>query len=64
VSQSTISRRLQQARDTIGSRMKERLKALHGLSPSEFESLLHLVESRFELSLARALESKAQLPST
>jgi len=62
VSQSTISRRLQQARDTIGARMKERLKALHGLTASEFESLLHLVESRFELSLARALQSAAELP--
>ena len=61
VSQSTISRRLQQARDTIGARMKERLKATHGLTASEFESLLHLVESRFELSLARALESEAEL---
>jgi len=61
VSQSTISRRLQQARDTIGARMKEQLKALHGLTASEFESLLHLVESRFELSLARALQSQAEL---
>lgn len=60
VSQSTISRRLQQARDTIGSRMKERLKALHGLTASEFDSLLHLVESRFELSLARALQSEVE----
>jgi RNA polymerase sigma-70 factor (ECF subfamily) len=61
VSQSTISRRLQQARDSIGSRMKERLNALHGLTASEFESLLHLVESRFELSLARALQSEAEV---
>jgi len=61
VSQSTISRRLQQARDTVGARMKERLKALHGMTASEFTSLLRLVESRFELSLARALESEAEV---
>ncbi|HKO91193.1 MAG TPA: sigma-70 family RNA polymerase sigma factor [Polyangiaceae bacterium] len=61
VSQSTISRRLQQARDTVGARMKERLEALHGMTASEFQSLLHLVESRFELSLERALRSEAQL---
>jgi len=61
VSQSTISRRLQQARDTVGAQMKERLQALLGITGSEFESLLRLVESRFELSLARALESEAEL---
>jgi RNA polymerase sigma-70 factor, ECF subfamily len=61
VSQSTISRRLQQARETVGSQMKERLKALLGITGSEFESLLRLVESRFELSLARALQSEAEL---
>lgn len=58
VSQSTISRRLQRVRDTVGSRMKERLKALLGITGSEFESLLRLVESRFELSLAGALRSE------
>jgi RNA polymerase sigma-70 factor (ECF subfamily) len=57
VSQSTISRRIQQARETVASLMKKRLKALLGITESEFESLLRLVESRFELSLARALQS-------
>jgi len=61
VSQSTISRRLQQARETVGALMKESLKALLGITGSEFESLLRLVESRFELSLARALQSEAEL---
>jgi RNA polymerase sigma-70 factor, ECF subfamily len=61
VSQSTISRRLQQARDTVGAQMKERLQALLGITGSEFESLLRLVESRFELSLARALQSEAEI---
>lgn len=61
VSQSTISRRLQQARDTVGALMKARLKALLGITPSEFQSLLRVVESRFELSLARALESEVEL---
>jgi RNA polymerase sigma-70 factor, ECF subfamily len=59
VSQSTISRRLQQTRETVGSSMKQRLKALLGISPSEFESLLRLVHSGFELSLARALQTEA-----
>jgi RNA polymerase sigma-70 factor (ECF subfamily) len=61
VSQSTISRRLQQARDTVGSLVKERLKAQLGITGSEFESLLRLVESRFEFSLARALQPEAGL---
>jgi hypothetical protein len=41
--------------------MKERLNALLGITGSEFESLLRLVESRFELSLAQALQSDAWL---
>jgi RNA polymerase sigma-70 factor (ECF subfamily) len=58
VSQSTISRRLEQAREMMGARMKIELQTQLGVTDAEFESLVRLAQSRFEFSLSHALQSE------
>jgi RNA polymerase sigma-70 factor (ECF subfamily) len=58
VSQSSVSRWMLEARETVRDHMKEHLKKLHGLSSAEFESIVFLVHSRLDLSLTGALQTQ------
>lgn len=55
VDKSTISRRLQQVRDALFADTRRRLEARLGLSHSEFESLMNVIQSQMNLSIERIL---------
>jgi RNA polymerase sigma-70 factor (ECF subfamily) len=58
VSQSSVSRWMLDARESVREYMKAHLKKVHGLSSSEFESIVFLVQSRLDLSLTGALQTQ------
>jgi RNA polymerase sigma-70 factor, ECF subfamily len=56
VSSRTVQRWLVDLREDLLSRTRDGLKSRLGLSPSELESLLGLVDSQLQLSLYRVLD--------
>jgi RNA polymerase sigma-70 factor (ECF subfamily) len=58
VSRATAARMVTAAHDTLRAETKRRLRERLGLSPSELESLVHVLQSRLEVSLVRLLETK------
>jgi RNA polymerase sigma-70 factor len=56
--QSTISRKIKTARHAVYDETKRRLQERLGLSTQEFESLLKVIESQFDSSLAEDLKDE------
>jgi RNA polymerase sigma-70 factor len=59
VHQSTVSRWLSSARDSVISEAKRTLRAELNLSPSEFDSLVRLLVSQLDLNLSQILSRSA-----
>lgn len=58
--QSTISRWLKEARETVYEETKRRLQERLRLSSQEFTSLMEAIKSRFELSMSQLLKSEGE----
>jgi RNA polymerase sigma-70 factor (ECF subfamily) len=56
--QSTISRRLKEAREEVYEDTKRRLQERLRLSSQEFESLMDAIKSRFEMSMSQLLKEE------
>jgi RNA polymerase sigma-70 factor len=58
--QSTISRWLKEAREQVYEDTKRRLQERLRLSSQEFQSLMDVIKSRFEMSLSQLLNEKEE----
>jgi len=64
VNQSTISRKLKTARQTIYEETRRRLQERLGLSQRDFKSFLAVLDSQFELGLSQLLKEEDGVPRT
>jgi len=55
VSQPTISRRLKSAREKVYTETRRHLQARLGLSPTDFQSFMRLLDSQFEVRISQLL---------